>query len=231
MVSGIEKGNRLPTVPKFQAAVAATYRWEAGDWAGYLSSAFQHVGSRFTQIGDHAPGFGTVDLLALSATNPIGGPLTQSVFRFDPEMPAYNLMNLRLGFLGERWDIALFINNATDERAFLALDQERGTRARVGYLTNPPRTIGVSSRIQFWSCARSLRGSIVAASRRVLSEAGGGAGAPSFCRARLSACRAAPCPSARPWPRAQAGRTRLPGRRSWAAGPCASQAGSASPAS
>ena len=70
-----------------------------------------------------------MDLLA--ATNPIGGPLTQSVFRFDPEMPAYNLMNLRLGFLGERWDIALFINNATDERAFLALDQERGTRGRV----------------------------------------------------------------------------------------------------
>ncbi len=149
VVSGIEKGNRLPTVPEFQATVAATYRWEAGDWAGYLSSVFQHVGSRFTQIGDHAPGFGTVDLLALSATNPVGGPLTQSVFQFDPEMPAYDLLNLRLGFLNERWDIALFINNATDERAFLALDQERGTRARVGYLTNPPRTIGISSRISF----------------------------------------------------------------------------------
>ena len=149
VVSGIEKGNRLPTVPKFQAAVAATYRWEAGNWAGYLSSAFQHVGSRFTQIGDHVPGFGTVDLLALSATNPIGGPLTQSVFRFDPEMPAYDLLNLRLGFLGERWDIALFVNNATDERAFLALDQERGTRARVGYLTNQPRTFGITSRINF----------------------------------------------------------------------------------
>ena len=149
VVSGIEKGNRLPTVPKFQAAVAATYRWEAGNWAGYLSSAFQHVGSRFTQIGDHAPGFGTVDLLALSATNPIGGPLTQSVFRFDPEMPAYDLLNLRLGFLGERWDIALFVNNATDERAFLALDQERGTRARVGYVTNQPRTFGITSRINF----------------------------------------------------------------------------------
>ena len=149
VVSGIEKGNRLPTVPKFQATVAATYRWEAGDWAGYLSGAFQHVGSRFTQIGDHAPGFGAVDLLALSATNPVGGPLTQSVFRFDPEMPAYDLLNLRLGFLNERWDIALFVNNALDERAFLALDQERGTRARVGYLTNQPRTFGVSSRINF----------------------------------------------------------------------------------
>ena len=149
VVSGIEKGNRLPTVPRFQAAVAATWRWEAGDWAGYLSSAFQHVGSRFTQIGDHAPGFGTVDLLALSATNPVGGPLTQTTFRFDPEMPAYDLLNLRLGFLNERWDIALFVNNALDERALLALDQERGTRARVGYLTNQPRTIGVSSRISF----------------------------------------------------------------------------------
>ncbi|MYB19600.1 MAG: TonB-dependent receptor [Holophagales bacterium] len=149
VVSGIEKGNRLPTVPRFQAAVAATWRWEAGDWAGYLSSAFQHVGSRFTQIGDHAPGFGTVDLLALSATNPVGGPLTQTTFRFDPEMPAYDLLNLRLGFLNERWDIALFVNNALDERALLALDQERGTRARVGYLTNQPRTIGVTSRISF----------------------------------------------------------------------------------
>jgi len=149
VVSGIKKGNRLPTVPRFQAAVAATWRWEAGDWAGYLSSAFQHVGSRFTQIGDHAPGFGTVDLLALSATNPIGGPLTQTTFRFDPEMPAYDLLNLRLGFLNERWDIALFVNNALDERALLALDQERGTRARVGYLTNQPRTVGVSSRISF----------------------------------------------------------------------------------
>ena len=149
VVSGIEKGNRLPTVPKFQAAVAATWRWEAGNWAGYLTGAFQHVGARFTQIGDHAPGFGNVDLLALSAANPLGGPLTQSVFRFDPEMPAYDLLNLRLGFLNERWDIAFFVNNATDERAFLALDQERGTRARVGYLTNQPRTIGVSSRISF----------------------------------------------------------------------------------
>jgi len=149
VVSGIEKGNRLPTVPKLQAAVAATYRWEAGNWAGYLTGAFQHVGSRFTQIGDHAPGFGMVDLLALSATHPIGGPLTQNVFRFDPELPAYDLLNLRLGLLNERWDVALFVNNATDERAFLALDQERGTRARVGYLTNPPRTIGISTRINF----------------------------------------------------------------------------------
>jgi hypothetical protein len=31
----------------------------------------------------------------------------------------------------------------------LALDQERGTRARVGFLTNQPRTIGISTRVNF----------------------------------------------------------------------------------
>ena len=49
----------------------------------------------------------------------------------------------------ERWEAALFINNLWDERAFLSLDRERGTRARVGYLTNMPRTFGVSFRMNF----------------------------------------------------------------------------------
>ena len=104
-------------------------------------------------MGDQAAGFGSVDLTALSPVlHPgtfIGGPLTQSTFLFDPELPAYNILNTRIGFLDGRWDIAFFIDNVTDERAFLALDQERGTLARVGYLTNPPRSFGVSTRIDF----------------------------------------------------------------------------------
>jgi hypothetical protein len=43
-----------------------------------------------------------------------------------------------------RWDAALYVNNLTDERALLSLDRERGTRARVGFLTNQPRTAGVT---------------------------------------------------------------------------------------
>lgn len=148
VVAGIEDGNRLPTVPEFQGAAAGTYRWEmARGWAGYLTGTYQHVGSRFTQVSDQAEGFGTVNLLALP--NTIGGPLTQDTFTFDPELPAYDLVNLRIGFLTEVWDVALFVNNVTDERAFLALDQERGTLARVGYLTNKPRTYGLSARATF----------------------------------------------------------------------------------
>ena len=101
------------------------------------------MGSRYTQIDDLAVGAGTVNLDSF-APNTIGGPLTASTFTFDPELPAYNLINLRVGLTRASWDAALFLNNVTDERALLALDRERGTRARVGYLTNQPRTLGVS---------------------------------------------------------------------------------------
>ena len=154
VVSGIEPDRRLPTTPRFQAAAAATWRRPlANRWVGYLSGTFQHVGSRFTQVGDQAAGFGSVNLLALSPVlRPgtfLGGPLTQGSFAFDPELPAYNLLNLRIGLLTGRWDVALFVDNATNERARLALDQERGTLARVGYLTNPPRSFGISARVDF----------------------------------------------------------------------------------
>lgn len=148
VVAGIQDGNRLPTVPEFQLAAAANYRWELRHgWVGYVTGTFQHIGSRFTQVGDQAAGFGTVNLLAFPGV--IGGPLTQNTFTFNPELPSYEILNLRLGFLHEQWDAALFVNNVTDEVALLALDQERGTLARVGYLTNQPRTFGVNTRVRF----------------------------------------------------------------------------------
>lgn len=144
IVAGIEDGNRLPSVPNVQAAAAATFRRPMRSGSeGFLTATVNHIGSRFTQIDDHAEGVGTVDLNSFDP-NTIGGPLTQSTFTFDPELPAYTLMNLRIGMARGEWETALFVNNITDERAFLALDRERGLRARVGYLTNQPRTFGVT---------------------------------------------------------------------------------------
>jgi iron complex outermembrane receptor protein len=148
-VTGIREGARLPTVPEAQVAASATYQWQlkAGALA-YVTGTYQHTGSRFTQIGDQADGFGTVNLLSF-APNTIGGPLTATTFRFDPELPSYDIVNARIGVLRGKWDISIFGNNLTDERALLALDQERGTRARVGYLTNQPRTFGITARLNF----------------------------------------------------------------------------------
>jgi iron complex outermembrane receptor protein len=150
IVSGIESGRRLPSVPKFQAAAAATYQQPiAPGFQGYLTATYNHVGSRFTQVGDED--LGVVDLLAFEKADgaTIGGPLTQTTFTFNPELPSYDILNLRLGVRFSNFDIALFANNLTDERAFLALDRERGLLARVGFLTNQPRAIGISTRVDF----------------------------------------------------------------------------------
>jgi iron complex outermembrane receptor protein len=113
-----------------------------------VTGSYQHVGSRYTQVGDEEPGAGGVDLLSFGA-NTIGGPLTAASFSFDPELPSYDIVNARLGVLVGRWDVALYANNLTDETALLSLDRERGQRARVGYLTNQPRTFGLSARVTF----------------------------------------------------------------------------------
>jgi iron complex outermembrane recepter protein len=143
-VSGIEKGRRLPTVPRFQLASAATWQREVKPGTlAYVRAAYQHIGSRFTQVGDED--LGTLDLLSF-APNTIGAPLTASTLFYDPRLPAYDLLNLRVGLRRSKWDVSAYINNLTDERALLSLDRERGTRARIGYLTNQPRTFGIATR-------------------------------------------------------------------------------------
>ena len=145
IVSGIEEGRRLPTVPRFQFVAASTFQWQVRSAAlAYVTGTYQHIGSRFTQVGDQD--LGTLNLLSFGA-NTIGGPLTASAFSYDPELPAYNLVNLRTGVRRGNWDIAFFINNLFDELALLSFDQERGTRARIGFLTNQPRTFGISTRL------------------------------------------------------------------------------------
>jgi len=54
-----------------------------------------------------------------------------------------------VGVARANWDVALFVNNLTNERALLALDRERGLLARVGYLTNQPRTFGTTLRFNY----------------------------------------------------------------------------------
>ena len=149
VVSGIEEGRRLPTVPQVQAAATGIYQWAVGTAANmYVSGTWQHIGSRFTQVGDED--LGTLDMTqAPPLFTTIGGPLTQTTFHYDPELPAYDIVNMRVGWRRADWDIAAYVNNLTDELAYLALERERGTLARVGYLTNQPRTIGVAARFNF----------------------------------------------------------------------------------
>jgi iron complex outermembrane receptor protein len=145
VVGGVKSGNRLPSVPKLQGSASITYSVPVGGGAASrlsFTGSGQYVGSRYTQIDDLTPGIGTVDIATFGAN--MGGPMTQPTFTFNPLLPAYTLVNLRVGLSRASWQAAVFVNNLTDERALLALDRERGLRARVGYLVNQPRTLGVS---------------------------------------------------------------------------------------
>ncbi len=147
VVGGVKKGNRLPSVPKVQASGAITYGMPMGISRLSLTGSFQYVGSRYTQIDDLTPGIDTVHVGRMGQY--VGGQSPTQTFVFDPLLAAYSLFNLRAGLSRGGWEAAFFVNNVTDERAFLALDRERGLNARVGYLTNQPRTFGLSLRFDY----------------------------------------------------------------------------------
>ncbi len=148
VVSGIQDGARLPSVPQVQWAASATYQTLfAGTFSAYLTGTYQHIGDRWTQVGDEYLSH-TFRINAYGANQP-GGPLTQNTIQFDPRLPAYDILNARIGVRRDFWDVALFVNNLTDERALLALDRERGFNARFGYLVNQPRTFGINARVDF----------------------------------------------------------------------------------
>jgi iron complex outermembrane receptor protein len=155
-IGGIREGNRLPTSPKLQAVATIAFNWSlTSSLESYVRLTAQHVGSSYTQLADQEPNFG---LISNSPTRPIGSarlidgfgaiPANTNI-EFDPELPTYDIANIRWGIRTDRWEGGLFVNNLFDERAFLSLDRERGRSARVGYLTNPPRTIGVNFRMNF----------------------------------------------------------------------------------
>jgi iron complex outermembrane receptor protein len=144
VVGGIEDGNRLPTVPKFQFSASGSYEREiTPDLLGFLVATYQHVGSRFTQAVDQdATSVGTFTRIGI-------GTQPATAYSFDPKLPAYDLVNLRLGIRADSWEAAAYVNNLFDEKAYLSLDRERGFRARVARQVNKPRTFGLNLTTRF----------------------------------------------------------------------------------
>ncbi len=144
VLQALRDGNRLPTVPKFQAAASLGYvRPMENGLTAFSNLSVQYVGDRYTQISDQEDNPRTVALFG------VGAPSVSSLV-FQLKLPAYTNANFRVGLRnGEDWEASLFVNNLTDERAKLSIDRERGLRARYGYLVNQPRTYGLTVRKSF----------------------------------------------------------------------------------
>jgi iron complex outermembrane receptor protein len=160
IIAGIRDGNQLPTSPELQAAGSIAYNWSmTSSLESYVRFVAQYVGPSYTQLADQERNFGLITNLSTApGTSREGGarlisgmgdiPAGTSI-EFDSRLPSYHIANLRWGFGTDQWEAGLFVNNLFDERAFLSIDRERGRSARVGYLTNPPRTYGVNFRWDF----------------------------------------------------------------------------------
>lgn len=144
--TGIREGNRLPSVPKFQMAAAATYtnRFNSSsDW--YVNASFQHVSGRYTQPGDQENNPRT-----FVHGLPFNGQPATAATVIDLELPSYSLFNLSAGLAFDSGlELVAYVNNLFDENPKLSFDRERGGRARLAYNVGQPRTIGLTVRYKF----------------------------------------------------------------------------------
>ena len=145
VLGGIRDGNRLPSVPKLQFTASFTYNFSLAGRESYITASAQHVGSRFTQPSDQENNPRT-----FAHNLPFLGAPANAATTVNLELPKYNVVNLSAGMDFERgFSAVLYVNNVTDEKALLSFDRERGGRARLGFATNQPRTIGVTLRKTF----------------------------------------------------------------------------------
>lgn len=96
-VNGLS-GDDIPFTPKISASLAADYGWAWGDGQMSAGLSLRHVGKRKV-VFSHQPAAALV-------------PTLQA-----PELPAYDLLDLRASYAIDRWTISLFLKNALNKRA------------------------------------------------------------------------------------------------------------------
>jgi iron complex outermembrane receptor protein len=148
VIPGLRKGNRLPTVPKFQMAANAAYTHQILPSADLLLTAsFQHIGSRYTMPDDQEGNPRTIP-----HPSTVNGANGTEVTILDLTVPAHSLVNLSAGLeFYSGLSATLYVNNLFDKNPKLAIDREANGAARIGWLVGEPREIGLTLRKTFAS--------------------------------------------------------------------------------
>jgi iron complex outermembrane receptor protein len=126
-VAGVAKGDKIQGVPDWTGTATAQYMWPTfGDWEGMVRGDFNYYGDSF------------------SANN-------ESVGANARKRDSWTGLNLRGGIINASWDLVLFVDNVTDERASLADSRSIAaeTPARQRLVVTRPRTIGIEARYRF----------------------------------------------------------------------------------
>ena len=126
-VAGVAIGDKVQGVPDWTGTVSVQYIWPAfGDWEGLFRADGNYYGRSFSANNE---GVGADARLRDS----------------------WSALNIRAGIISEKWELILFANNVTDERASLADSRSIAAElpGRQRLVVNRPRTIGVEARMRF----------------------------------------------------------------------------------
>ena len=125
--TSVTKGTQLPIMP---------------DWKGSLSIEY----TLQSRILGASPFFRVDDTYNGEATSSLEG--IQSIVFTNPvrTLDSYNIVNLRFGLNGDNWSAAVYVDNATDERA-QQFYNDRWAQTRLSI--NRPMSIGVTYRKNF----------------------------------------------------------------------------------
>lgn len=127
----IPKGARLPLSPEFKGSIYGVYTRPADfiDGEMFVRLQWAYTGDSLTQIADNSP-----------------------VISPQRTLQSYNIGDLRAGLVGQDWELNIFINNLTDERAQIATDNsfehlfssaQDGVSSYHRIFTNRPREYGI----------------------------------------------------------------------------------------
>jgi iron complex outermembrane receptor protein len=147
VIEGIQDGNRLPSVPKFQLSAGASYTFPLGAAGaeGFFGASVQHVGARFTQPGDQVN-----NPRSFVSGLAFGGASGTNATVLNLKLPDYQLVNISAGVEFDRGlEVIAYVSNLFDETPLLSFDRERGGRARLGFNIGQPRIYGVTVRQSF----------------------------------------------------------------------------------
>jgi outer membrane receptor protein involved in Fe transport len=123
----VQEGARLPLTPDWSANLGLEFR-PSFAWGGtkpYARLDYSYVGHSVNSLEG---------IESVVSGNPV------------QIQQAYEIVNLRLGLDGEQWSGSLFVDNVTDERADLFLNNRWKVQRQA---VNRPRMVGVQVRFQF----------------------------------------------------------------------------------
>jgi len=119
VAASVEKGSRLPSVPQWKGHLVTRYQFTLAHREAYAQLSYSYHGDAYSEIRP-----------------------SERVLQDE-----YELINLRVGILFDKWSLDIYMNNIFDERADISASVRNSYEDSI--TTNRPRTLGLKMGMRF----------------------------------------------------------------------------------